>query len=81
MAERKQGFTAEERAAMKERATELKAEAAKADGETAVLTKIAEMQGSDRAMAERLHALIKASATTCRRKPGTACPRTPRTAR
>ena len=62
MAERKQGFTAEERAAMKERAKELKAEAAKADGETAVLTKIAEMQGSDRAMAERLHALIKASA-------------------
>jgi uncharacterized protein YdhG (YjbR/CyaY superfamily) len=62
MAERKPGFTAEERAAMKERAKELKAEAAKADGENAVLTKIAEMQGSDRVMAERLHALIKASA-------------------
>ena len=53
---------------MKERAQELKAEArrgaraGKADGESDVLAKIAEMQGSDRAMAERLHALIKASA-------------------
>ena len=56
------GFTAEERAAMKERAQELKAEARRADGESAVLAKIAEMQGSDRAMAERLHALIKESA-------------------
>ena len=56
------GFTAEERAAMKERAQELKAEAAKADGESAVLAKIAEMQGSDRTMAKRLHAIIKASA-------------------
>ena len=56
------GFTDEERAAMKERAQELKAEAAKADGESAVLAKIAEMQGSDRAMAKRLHAIIKASA-------------------
>ena len=56
------GFTDEERAAMKERARELKAEAAKADGESAVLAKIAEMQGSDRAMAKRLHAIIKASA-------------------
>jgi hypothetical protein len=61
-------FTDDERAAMKERAQELKAEARrgpraeKADGESAVLAKIAEMQGSDRAMAERLHALIKASA-------------------
>jgi uncharacterized protein YdhG (YjbR/CyaY superfamily) len=54
------GFTAEERAAMKERAQELKA--GKADGESAVLAKIAEMKGSDRAMAKRLHALIKASA-------------------
>ena len=57
-----QGFTDEERAAMKERAQELKAEAAKADGESAVLAKIAEMQGSDRAMAKKLHAIIKASA-------------------
>jgi uncharacterized protein YdhG (YjbR/CyaY superfamily) len=52
------GFTDEERAAMRERAQELKAEARKADGESAVLAKIAEMQGSDRAMAERLHAII-----------------------
>jgi uncharacterized protein YdhG (YjbR/CyaY superfamily) len=56
------GFTAEERAAMKERAQELKAEARRADGESAVLAKIAEMQGPDRAMAERLHAIVKASA-------------------
>ena len=56
------GFTAEERAAMKERAQELKAEAAKADGETALLAKIAEMPGSDRALAKRLHAIITASA-------------------
>ena len=56
------GFTEEERAAMKERAQELKAEARKADGERAVLAKIAEMQGPDRAMAERLHEIVKASA-------------------
>jgi uncharacterized protein YdhG (YjbR/CyaY superfamily) len=56
------GFTAEERAAMKERARELKAEARRADGERAVLAKIAEMKGPDRAMAKRLHALVKASA-------------------
>ena len=62
------GFTDEERAAMKERAQELKKEArrgpraAKADGESAVLAKIAEMPESDRAMGERLHAVIKASA-------------------
>jgi uncharacterized protein YdhG (YjbR/CyaY superfamily) len=56
------GFTDEERAAMKERAQELKAEGRKADGESAVLAKIAEMQGPDRAMAKRLHAIIKASA-------------------
>ena len=60
------GFTAEERAAMKERAQELKAEARrgknKADGESDVLAKIAEMPEPDRAMAERLHAIIKASA-------------------
>lgn len=63
-----QGFTDEERAAMKERAQELKGaarrgpRAGKADGETDVLAKIAEMPDPDRAMAERLHALIKASA-------------------
>jgi uncharacterized protein YdhG (YjbR/CyaY superfamily) len=54
-------FTAEERAAMKERAQELKAEANRADGERALLAKIAEMKGSDRAMAKRLHAIVKAS--------------------
>jgi uncharacterized protein YdhG (YjbR/CyaY superfamily) len=57
-----EGFTAEERAAMKERAKELKAEAQRADGERAVLTKIAEMPETDRAMAERLHEIVKASA-------------------
>jgi uncharacterized protein YdhG (YjbR/CyaY superfamily) len=70
MAERKQtkkgktssGFTPEERAAMKERARELKAEAAKADGEKALLEKVAEMKGTDRAMATRLHEIVKASA-------------------
>jgi hypothetical protein len=53
------GFSAEERAAMKERARELKAEAEGAAGESAVLAKIAEMAKPDRRMAERLHALIK----------------------
>jgi uncharacterized protein YdhG (YjbR/CyaY superfamily) len=61
-AKKSEGFTAEERAAMRERAKELKAEARKADGERAVLAKIAEMQGPDRAMAERLHEIVKASA-------------------
>jgi uncharacterized protein YdhG (YjbR/CyaY superfamily) len=56
------GFTAEERAAMKERAQELKATKSKAEGERAVLAKIAEMPEPDRAMAERLHALIAATA-------------------
>jgi hypothetical protein len=64
-------FTDEERAAMKERAQELKAEARrspraekkkKADGENAVIAKIAEMPEPDRTMGERLHAIIKASA-------------------
>jgi uncharacterized protein YdhG (YjbR/CyaY superfamily) len=62
-----EGWTDEERAAMKERAQEVKAarrgpRAKKADGESDVLAKIAEMPESDRAMAERLHAIIKASA-------------------
>ena len=56
------GFTAEEKAAMKERVKELRASANKADEEKAVLAKIAEMQGSDRAMAKRVHAIVKASA-------------------
>src|SRR5207245_10122850 len=61
-------FTDEERAAMKERAQELKADArrgprgGKADGESDVLAKIAAMPAPDRAMGERLHAIIKASA-------------------
>ena len=54
------GFTDEERAAMKDRVQELKAD--KANGESAVLAKIAEMREPDRAMAKRLHAIIKASA-------------------
>src|SRR5450830_1735427 len=63
-----EGFTAEERAAMKERAKELKAtgrrgpRADNADGESDVLAKIAEMPEPDRVMAERLHAIIKATA-------------------
>jgi uncharacterized protein YdhG (YjbR/CyaY superfamily) len=56
------GFTDEERAAMKERARELKAATDKADGESALLAKIAKMPEPDRAMAKRLHAVIKASA-------------------
>ncbi|HET7243387.1 MAG TPA: DUF1801 domain-containing protein [Streptosporangiaceae bacterium] len=63
-----EGFTEEERDAMKQRAQELKAagrrgsRADKADGTSEVLAKIAEMQEPDRVMGERLHALIKASA-------------------
>jgi len=56
------GFTAEERAAMKERAQELKAAGDKAAGERALLAKIAEMPEPDRSMAKRLHAIITASA-------------------
>jgi uncharacterized protein YdhG (YjbR/CyaY superfamily) len=58
------GFTDEERAAMKERAREVKAEAraGKTDGESAVLAKIAEMPEPDRAIAERIHAIIRAAA-------------------
>ncbi len=60
------GFTAEERAAMRERARELKAEARadkdRADGERDLLAKIAEMPKSDRVIAERLHAIVRAKA-------------------
>ena len=60
------GFTAEEQAAMRERAKELKAEARmnknRAEGEKALFEKIAEMEGADRAMAEKLHDIITASA-------------------
>ena len=59
---KKKGFTDEERAAMKARARELKAEARAADGERDVLAVIAELPEPDRAMAERLHALITAGA-------------------
>jgi hypothetical protein len=55
-----EGWTDEERAAMKQRAQELKA--GKADGEGAVLAKLAELPAPDRAMGERLHAIITASA-------------------
>jgi uncharacterized protein YdhG (YjbR/CyaY superfamily) len=60
----KKGFTAEERTAMRERAQELKAGArrGKADGESDVLAKIAEMPEPDRSMAKRLHAIVKAGA-------------------
>jgi len=56
----KQRFTAEERAAMKERASELKR--GTGDGERDVLAKIAELEEPDRALAERIHALVKAAA-------------------
>jgi uncharacterized protein YdhG (YjbR/CyaY superfamily) len=63
MADKKsKGFTPEERAAMKERAAELKAEARKADGESTLLAKVAEMKGKDRAMAKRIHEIVKATA-------------------
>jgi uncharacterized protein YdhG (YjbR/CyaY superfamily) len=68
MSPKKKGFTDEERVAMKERAQELKAAARrgpradKADEESAVLAKIAEIPEPERAMGERLHAIIKASA-------------------
>ncbi len=65
-----EGFTDEERAAMRARGRELKAaarrgpRAGKADGESEVLARIAEMQEPDRVLAERLHAIVKASAPT-----------------
>lgn len=65
-ASKSDGFTAEERAAMKERARELKAETrakkGKADGESDLLAKIAEMPEADRVIAERIHAIVKANA-------------------
>jgi uncharacterized protein YdhG (YjbR/CyaY superfamily) len=65
-AKKSEGFTAEERAAMRERAKELKAEARankkKAEGESDLLAKIAEMPEPDRSMASRLHKIVKASA-------------------
>jgi uncharacterized protein YdhG (YjbR/CyaY superfamily) len=58
------GFTAEERAAMKERARELKASASKEEAERDVLAKIAEMPAPDRVLAERIHEIVKACAPT-----------------
>jgi uncharacterized protein YdhG (YjbR/CyaY superfamily) len=55
-------FTAEEKAAIKERAKELKAESEKANNEAAVFEKFAEMKGTDRSMAERIHVIIKTNA-------------------
>ncbi len=64
MAEKKsaKGFSAEEKAAMRERAKELKAASNRADGEREVLAKIAEMGEADRAMAERIHAIVTEAA-------------------
>jgi uncharacterized protein YdhG (YjbR/CyaY superfamily) len=63
MAEKKsKGFTAAEKAAMKERAAELRAEARKADGEKILLAKVAQMKGKDREMAKRIHEIVTATA-------------------
>jgi len=59
---RYEGFTDEEKAAMQDRVQERKTGAGKADGESDVLSKIAEMREPDRAMAKRLHAVVKANA-------------------
>ena len=56
------GFSADERAAMKERAKELKASANRAEGERDLLGKIAEMPPSDRAMAEKIHSIVTSTA-------------------
>lgn len=60
--EKSGGFTAEERAAMRERAKEQKAQASKEEGEAAVLAKLAELPAADRAIGERLHAIITKNA-------------------
>ena len=87
-AEDQKGFTAEEKAAMRERAKEVKAEARAgsiaskaAEAESALLAKIAEMPGPDRALAERIHALVKANAPGLSPKLWYGMPRTPGTAR
>ena len=80
MKKKPQGFTDEERAAMKERAQELNAEARRgpgsdqANGESDLLAKIAEMPAPDRAMAERLHRIITTSAPTLSPKTGSGMP-------
>ena len=88
MAERKggkasKGFTQEERDAMRERARELKAAArgSAAIEEGAVLAKIAAMPATDRAMGERVHAIIRNTAPVLSQGSGTGCPHTRRTAR
>jgi hypothetical protein len=60
--QRYDGFTAEEKGAMQDRVQEMKVTSDKADAESAVLAKIAELPGPDRALGKRLHAIIKASA-------------------
>jgi uncharacterized protein YdhG (YjbR/CyaY superfamily) len=60
--QKSKGFTAEERAAMKERARELKAEKSRAEGERDLLAKIAEMPKADRVLAERIHEIVTANA-------------------
>jgi uncharacterized protein YdhG (YjbR/CyaY superfamily) len=62
MSAKSKGFTAEEKAAMKERARELKAEARKADGEKTLLEKVSAMPKADRALAERIHEIVRATA-------------------
>jgi uncharacterized protein YdhG (YjbR/CyaY superfamily) len=63
MAEKKAtGLSSEEKAAMKERVAELKAEARRVDGEKMLLAKVAEMKGKDRAMGKRIHEIVKANA-------------------
>ncbi|WP_238447895.1 hypothetical protein [Micromonospora sp. 4G55] len=74
------GFSPEERAAMKERAAELRAEGKKgtkkADGLQALLDRIAQMAPEDRALAERVHVTVTAAPRSCRRRRGTGCPPT-----
>ena len=63
MADKKsKGFTAEEKAAMRERAQELKAEKSKADGEKILLAKVAKMKGKDRELARRIHEIVTSTA-------------------
>jgi uncharacterized protein YdhG (YjbR/CyaY superfamily) len=61
-AKKSEGFSAAEKAALRERAAELKAEARKADGEKTLLAKVKEMPAADRKMAERFHEIVKANA-------------------
>src|SRR3979411_3551763 len=68
------GFSAEEKAAARERVRELKAEAAKADGKTELLAAIARMQEPDRAIAKKVHALITAAAPGLTPKTGYGMP-------